>query len=151
MKSVRKRLTVHPKFYFFDTGVTNAINHRLSAQLDSVIKGRLFEQWLILETHRMISYKNSEARMFYWRTNNDVEVDLLIEKHGKIRGAFEFKSSHNISGRDAAGLRSFSGERENKAVPLYIVGDIEDSYSMDSVNVISWKLYLENVLPEILK
>ena len=146
-KSARKRLTTHPKFYFFDIGVTNSINHRLTADIDSVLKGRLFEQWIILETHRIISYRQSEARLFYWRTNNNAEVDLIIEKHGKIHGAFEIKSSHNVSGRDLTGLRSFqSDSKEHKTVPLYVIADIEDGYSLGDVRIMPWKNYFEEVL-----
>lgn len=150
-KSARKRLTAHPKFYLFDTGVTNGINRRLTAEIDPVLRGRLFEQWMILETYRLISYHASEARIYYWRTNNGAEVDLLIEKHGKIKGAFEIKSSHNVSGRDLTGLRSFHEDsKENKSVPLYLIAPLEEPYNLNGTHVIPWKKYLEEILPECL-
>jgi len=53
------------------------------------LSGRLFEQLVVLETLRMRSYLRSEARLFFWRTNAGAEVDLLIEKDGRPREAFE--------------------------------------------------------------
>ncbi len=151
MKSVRKRLSVHPKFYFFDTGVVNGVNRRLTASVDPVLRGRLFEQWLVLESHRMISYRMSEARLFYWRTNIGTEVDLIVEKHGKIVGAFEFKSSRSVGGHDFNGLKSFRDDMiEHKRVPLYLVACIERAYEKDDMTVIPWQEFLETILPKII-
>ena len=43
-KSPSSRLLAHPRFYLFDTGVTNALCHRLTAVADPALSGRLFEQ-----------------------------------------------------------------------------------------------------------
>jgi predicted AAA+ superfamily ATPase len=90
-KSVRKRLSAQPKVYFFDNGVTNAINKHLPAIDDRFILGRLFEQFIIQETYRLLRYKQSDAELFFWRTNHGAEVDLLITKHKKIITACEIK------------------------------------------------------------
>ncbi|MEW5818514.1 MAG: AAA family ATPase, partial [Spirochaetota bacterium] len=52
-KSIRKRMAAHAKFYLFDLGVTNSLLRRLTAPLDWVRKGRLFEQFIVLETYRL--------------------------------------------------------------------------------------------------
>ena len=66
--------------------------------------GRLFEQWVVLECRRLADYARSEARLFFWRTNTGSEVDLLVEKHGRILAAIEIKTSRRIVGSDLAGL-----------------------------------------------
>lgn len=142
-KSLRKRLTAHPKFYLFDTGVTNAINKRLTAPVISDLRGRLFEQWVILETFRQIHYRQSEARIFFWRTNHGAEVDLLIEKHGKIAGAFEIKSSSNIASPDLSGLRAFSSE--NMETPCFAISTSSNAYQIGEVKVLPWQDYLEQL------
>lgn len=140
-RSVRKRLTAHPKFYFFDTGITNSINRRLLAPPDPLLRGRLFEQWVVLETHRLLSYKQSEARLFYWRTNMGAEVDLLIEKHGKIIAACEIKASRNVSRADLSGLRAFS-EDYPKARCL-VISNVPNTYEIDAVLILPWQAYLQ--------
>ncbi len=142
-KSLRKRLVGHPKFYFFDLGVTNAINRRLSAGLEPVIRGRLFEQFVVLEAHRMLHYLESEARLFYWRTNSGAETDLIIEKHGRIRAAFEIKSSAMIGGSDLSGLRAFGSD--HPGTPLFAVCTAEHSHMRDGVQILPWREFLSGL------
>ena len=146
-RSLRKRLVAHPKFYFFDNGVTNAINKHLTSPPDPVLKGRLFEQWLMLEVYRLLHYNQSEANLFFWRTNHGAEVDLLIEKHGKIRAALEFKSSSRIAGAHLSGLRAF--RQEHPDVPCYVVSTMQNPYKIDTVQVLPWKEFL-NLIPQLI-
>lgn len=146
-KSLRKRLSAHPKFYFFDSGVVNAINKRLTAPLDNQLRGKLFEQFIILETYRMIHYMQSESNIFYWRTNHGAEVDLLLEKHGKILAAIEIKSTSNVSGSHLSGLRAF--KEENSKVPAYIVCLAKNKHELSKVKILPWENYLR-LLPELM-
>ena len=45
-RSIRKRLSAHPKAYLFDNGVTNAINGYSGEIIDSSLMGKLFEQFI---------------------------------------------------------------------------------------------------------
>jgi predicted AAA+ superfamily ATPase len=141
--SARKRLVAHQKFYLFDTGVTNAVNRRLTSPLDSSLRGRLFEQLVVLETLRMRSYLRSEARLFFWRTNAGAEVDLLIEWDGRLRGAFEIKASRRIAGADLSGLRAFHDDHPK--VPLAIICDAAEPHELDGVRVLPWRLYFQEL------
>ncbi len=142
-KSIRKRLTAHPKFYFFDLGVTNAINKRLTDTLERVLWGRLFEQWLILETYRLIHYSMSEANIYYWRTNHGAEVDLLIEKHGKILGAFEIKATEHVDRSHLSGLRSL--REEHPKVPMYVICNAAHAFEIDQIKIMPWGKYVSNL------
>ncbi len=53
-------------------------------------KGALWENFLISERIKQIEYKQSLARIYFWRTKQQQEVDFVEEKSGKIYG-FEFK------------------------------------------------------------
>jgi predicted AAA+ superfamily ATPase len=142
-KSLRKRLVQHPKFYLFDCGITNAINQRLQAPADPQLKGRLFEQWLVLETYRQRCYQQSEANLFFWRTNHGAEVDLLIEKHGKITGAFEIKSTQHVSGGDLSGLRAF--QEDFPDVPCHVISGNEEPFHIGNVSILPWPHYLQRL------
>ena len=143
-KSLRKRLTGHPKFYFFDLGVINAINKRLTAPLDTSSKGRFFEHFIILETRRLLQYHQSEANLFYWRTNHGAEVDLLIEKHGKILGVFEIKSTAHIASSHLSGIRAF--REENPNIPSHLVTTCEHAFEIDGTKILPWQSYLKQVV-----
>lgn len=143
MKSDRKRLVAHPKFYFFDTGVTNAVNRRLAAPPDPRLCGRLFEQFLILEAHRHLQYVASESQLFFWRTNTGAEVDLLVERHGELIGAYEFKSAVEVGGADFSGLRAFRSAHPE--VPVTVVYRGGHAYTTDDIQVIPWHRFLSNL------
>ncbi len=140
-QGVRARLVGHPRFYLFDTGVTNALNRRLTQEeFDPATRGRLFEQWLVLECIRHVDLARSEARLYFWRTNTGAEVDLLVEKHGRIQAAIEIRSSRTIDGSDLRGLRSFRGE--NPDVPSFLVTPMATPHRLDGVLVTNWRDFL---------
>jgi uncharacterized protein len=140
-RGVRARLVGHPRFYLFDTGVTNALNHRLTAPPDPVARGRLFEQWVVLECARILDYSGSEARLFFWRTNHGAEVDLLVEKHGKLRLAGEVKAKKTVAGADLTGLRAFAAE--NPGVPRALVSLVPEEHRLDGVRIMPYRKFLE--------
>lgn len=143
-KSLRKRLIGHSKFYLFDLGVTNAINRHLEEPPDNTLRGRLFEQFIILEVHRLIKYLQSEARIFYWRTNTGAEVDLVIEKRGKLLAAIEIKAKKLVGGNDFSGFRSFASDNPN--VPAFLVCEAEEPYREGGVEVMPWPNFLKYLL-----
>ena len=55
-------------------------------------KGALWENFLMSERLKQNKYKKTYAQMYFWRTRQQQEVDLVEEKAGQITG-FEFKWS----------------------------------------------------------
>ena len=139
-KSIRRRLSAHPKFYLFDNGVTNALNRHLSEPPDPFTKGRLFEQWIILETIYSLHYRSSEVQPFFWRTNHGAEVDLMLVKHNKIIAAIEIKLTPIITNAHLTGLRSF--REDNQDVPCYVVCSTVEPYELERIKIISWREYI---------
>lgn len=142
-KSPRARLVTHPRFYLFDTGVTNALNRRLTARPDPVLHGRLFEQWIVLEVARAIDYAGSEARAYYWRTHMGAEVDLVVEKHGRLVLAVEIKSGKRVAGADLSGLRSFG--TAHPKVPRLVVSQVPEEYRLEDVAVLPYRSFLDRL------
>ena len=142
-RSARSRLVAHPRFYLFDTGVTNALTRRLTSEIDTASLGRLFEQWIVLECRRAIDYARSEAQCYFWRTNHGAEVDLVIEKHGRVRVAAEIKHRSRVSSAGLSGLRSFA-EAEPK-VPLVAVTTAPHAYKIGNVLVLPWTEFLDRL------
>jgi predicted AAA+ superfamily ATPase len=140
-KSPRARLVKHPRFYLFDTGVTNALTHRLTAAGDPLTRGRLFEQWVILECLRLIDYLDLETRCYYWRTNQGAEVDLVFERHGRLVLAVEIKAKRRIAGADLSGLRSFA--QAHPDVPRVVVCEVAEAHQVDETDVVPWRTFFE--------
>lgn len=105
-RSVRKRQTMAPKFYFFDTGVKRALDGTLSVELlpQTYAYGDAFEHFIILEMLRLNAYRALDYRFSYFRTHEDAEVDLVIERPGKSSVLVEIKSSEFVDESDLKSL-----------------------------------------------
>lgn len=138
LKSARKRLTMHPKYYLFDIGVINAITGRtsISSVKGSTVYGMLFEHFVILESFRLIHYAEKPYRLFHWRSSHGAEVDLVLEGPD-ILWAIEIKSSPKIKSGNLKGLKSFMGDHPN-ARPL-CVSTCDRPFMAGDIPVISWK------------
>ncbi len=129
-KSVRKRLIAHSRYYFFDTGVTNAICYNFSG-LDPVVRGRRFEQFIILQLLAINSYYRLGYQLFFWRTNTGLEVDIILAKVGTPIIAIEIKSTSVIAGRDAQGLVAFKDEYPEARTLILCTGQRRRDYSKE--------------------
>lgn len=90
--NLRKEITKHSKYYFYDNGIRNALIANFnSVDLRSDI-GQLWENFLIVERMKKQSYKSIYANNFFWRSWSGQEVDFIEEREGKLFG-YEFKWS----------------------------------------------------------
>jgi uncharacterized protein len=144
-KSERRRLVSHPRYYFFDTGVTNALAHTLTDQMNPNIFGRRFEQFVICQMTAFIQYKRLDLQLYYWRTNHGAEVDVLLCQGNSIICALEIKSSQNIVKEQLAGLMSFLAD--NSHVPAYVLGRNQNRRQLKSnITVMNWDEFISEKL-----
>lgn len=100
--SFRKQLSSKPKFYYFDIGVTRALNKTLGNNLTegSYAYGNAFEHFIVLECIKLASYFKYEYQFSYLRTKDDAEIDLVVERPGKPILFIEIKSSTQVVEED---------------------------------------------------
>jgi len=88
-----KRVTKAPKLYFLDCGLVCYLTG--IKDKDHLIKGpmsgALFENFCIQETVKHFFNKGERAPLYYLRTNNGLEIDLLIEQAFKTLVPVEIK------------------------------------------------------------
>jgi len=97
-RNLRNEISTSRKIYFYDNGVRNALigNYTdLSLRMD---KGALWENFLISERLKQHQYKERDVTMYFWRTAQQQEIDLVEEQSGQLR-AFEFKFTHGKKAR----------------------------------------------------
>ncbi len=135
LKSLRKRMSHSPKFYFFDNGVTRSILGTLKDENNPIQQGRLFEQWVIQELTRINEYHQLDWKFNFWRTSHGAEVDLLISRGTSILFAVECKSTPHVSMSDLTGLKSF--HFEHPGVPCYLICPVDHPRVLDFVRVVS--------------
>lgn len=97
-KSFNKRVVKSPKLYFLDTGLAcSLLGIRAKKELlNSHFRGALFENYIIMELLKQKLNSGSVAEYFYWKENNGLEIDLLIDKGGKMI-AHEIKSTSTFN------------------------------------------------------
>jgi len=77
-----KRVTKAPKIYFLDCGLVCYLTGIKDEEhlIKCPMAGALFENFCVQETVKLFCNKAAFPRLFYLRTNNNLEIDLLIEK-----------------------------------------------------------------------
>ncbi len=143
LKSMRKRLVRHPKYYLFDLGVINSLTGRTSYEAikTPTVYGRLFEHFIILEVFRILSSLAYDFQVYHWRSSHGAEVDLVVEKEG-ITWAIEIKSSANVRAQDLRGLKSFINDYPQ--VKPVCVSTAALPYQLGDITVIPWKMLFES-------
>jgi predicted AAA+ superfamily ATPase len=137
--SFRKRLSLKPKFYFFDTGIVRALTNSLSIQIRSGTSayGEIFEHFIILECMKLASYFKPDYRFSYLKTKDDAEVDLVIERPGLPILFIEIKSSEQVSMKDLRTLREVKkGINNCEAVCL---SNDKLAKNIEGIDVLPWQ------------
>lgn len=91
-RNLRNELKISRKVYFYDLGIRNAIiNNFNPVEMRSPSEvGEMWENFVIAERVKRNVANDSDATMYFWRTQQQQEVDLVEENNGNI-DAFEFK------------------------------------------------------------
>ncbi len=120
VKRAKRRLITHPKFYYFDAGVFQAIRPRGPLDAPEEIHGAALETLFLQEVRAINDYKDLGYRLHYWRTAAGDEVDFVLYGERGLR-AFEIKMSQNVRPDDLSALRRFREDfKEAKTFLLYL-------------------------------
>ena len=92
-KNLRKEVVKSSKWYFQYNGIRNAVlnDFRPFADRSSEERGALWENFIIGERMKRKHNNLSNINLYFWRTYDQQEIDL-IEEDGEIITAYEIKS-----------------------------------------------------------
>ena len=93
-KNIRNEIKANKKIYFYDNGVLNMLIGNFTTFQLRQDKGALWENFLVSERMKQLSYKQSIAKSFFWRTTTQQEIDY-IETNADEVSAYEFKWATN--------------------------------------------------------
>ena len=93
-RNLRQEVTSKSKIYFLDNGIRNALIAQFNAPDQRNDLGQLWENFMIMERLKHRAYQSIYANVYFWRTYDQQEVDLVEERDGKLFG-YEFKWSQN--------------------------------------------------------
>lgn len=117
-RRAKRRVVAHPKFYFFDAGVFQAIRPRGPLDSAEEIRGAALETLVLQQLRAVNEYGDLGYSLHYWRTATGDEVDfVLYGERGLV--AFEVKMAHTVRPEDLRGLRRFR-ESYSRAKTFFI-------------------------------
>jgi predicted AAA+ superfamily ATPase len=107
-KSKKRKPLASSKYYFFDVGVTAALQER-EFRWRSPEFGEAFETYVL---HELICYRDyvSDEPLSYWRSTSGFEVDFIIGDHTAI----EVKGKENVTPYDLKSLNALAEEKKLK-------------------------------------
>lgn len=89
-RNLRNELKSSRKIYFWDLGIRNILIGNLSQIENRTDAGALWENFVISERLKRNAYNNSIAQHWFWRTQQQKEIDYIEEENGLLQ-AYEFK------------------------------------------------------------
>jgi hypothetical protein len=91
-RNLRQEITSKAKYYFLDTGIRNALIAQFNDPDQRNDLGQLWENFMVIERLKYRTYAAIPANMYFWRTYDQQEIDLVEERDGRLFG-YEYKWS----------------------------------------------------------
>lgn len=117
-RNLRNELKQSRKVYFWDLGIRNMLIGNMSQVENRTDTGALWENYVIAERLKRNSYQGSIAQHWFWRTQQQKEIDYLEEDNGHL-SAYEFKWNDKKAGGHApeAFSKSYPGSSFQVVTP----------------------------------
>jgi predicted AAA+ superfamily ATPase len=108
-RNLQKRVVKTPKLYFTDTGIVAHILREANprALRQGVMGGFLFENMVIMDLLKNNFAYGNPFQFFYYRDNNQVEVDLILERGNELI-PIEIKLTRSPTSQMVSGIRSLN-------------------------------------------
>lgn len=143
--SLRKRQKNSPKFYWFDVGVRRALTGNIDYEINpgSFEFGSLFESFLVNEIHRLLIYSEKSHNLSFIRIDENLEIDLIIERPGLPTYLIEIKSTDRVNESHVKSLAKYCPEIKN-SVPVLLSRD-KVSKTIGRVHCFEWQQGLKEI------
>jgi hypothetical protein len=130
-RNIGKRLVKRPKIYFTDTGLASYLLgiHTREQLLGGQHFGPLFETLVVADFWKRFLHHGQSPSLYYLRTHDDLEVDLLIEEGSRLH-LMEIKSTATIKTEHATSLQRAKTNLADRIASALIVSNSPDSFSL---------------------
>lgn len=128
-QNIGKRLVKRPKIYFTDTGLVTYLLGINSAEtlVNSPYYGSLFETLVVTDFLKRFFHHGQTPTMYYLRTRDKLEIDLVIELGGKLH-LLEIKATSTIKKEHAASLIRAKRDIKNLISSAMIISNTQDQF-----------------------
>ncbi len=114
-KNFGKRIIKMPKCFFMDTGLVCYLTgiSNLNSPIYGPMAGPLFETACVSQLYKRLSIFGDESSMYYYRSTDGLEVDVIVE-NGGVCVPFEIKLSSTINQEHVKNLKKWQDLNKQK-------------------------------------
>ena len=143
-RRARRQLAAHSKFFYFDTGVFRSLRPAGPLDRPEEIDGAALEGLVAQHMRAWADYRNSNLRLFYWRTRGGAEVDFVVYGDEGI-WALEVKNTRRVRPEDLRALKAFAEDYPEAGSLLLYRG--EDRLIVDGIRCVPVSEFLTGLRP----
>jgi len=134
-----KRIVKSPKLYFLDTGLATYLLglHARDPLVRGPMLGPLFENAVVSEWIKFFFHRGERPELYYWRSKAGLEVDLIVDRNGKLLPV-ESKATATLLPGHASALEAWRALAGRLAGPGVIVADLEEPTWMGDCICLPW-------------
>ena len=142
--SIRKQQNKASKFYLFDLGVARALAGFIDVKIQpsTYSFGQCFEHLVVSEIYRLNEYLEAHYRMYYFRSKDGLEIDLILKKGQRIL-LIEIKSKNKVLSEDLKNLKLVKKDIP-KSKGLLLSLD-PTARKEDGIDILHWQMGLKKI------
>jgi len=114
-RNLRKEISKRSKIYFWDLGVRNMLINNFSSFSFRNDIGAMWENFMVSERMKYLSYNKIYASSYFWRTYTGAELDYVEEQSG-ILTAFEIKYKKRRKSPPKAWIDNYGNNYHNVTI-----------------------------------
>jgi predicted AAA+ superfamily ATPase len=119
-ENIGKRFVKSPKLYLTDSGILChilAIRTEEDLENSNHYKGAIYETFVFSELLKHINYSDKLIEFYYYRTQDQKEIDFIIKSQNKIL-AIEVKAAHGVKKADFKHIIDFQARSSNNIIGI---------------------------------
>ncbi|OGH57151.1 MAG: hypothetical protein A3G34_07530 [Candidatus Lindowbacteria bacterium RIFCSPLOWO2_12_FULL_62_27] len=139
-RNIGKRLIKSPKLYFTDTALATYLLgiHDRETLLNSPSFGALFETAVVTEFLKRFLNFGHIPSLFYLRTRDGLEIDLVVESGQKLH-LFEIKTSMTVTAHHVPSLIKMSRDRKAPIASAAVISRTAGNFRLtDRIAALNW-------------
>jgi len=141
-KRPKRRISLSPKFYFFDVGVVNTLAKRGILEQGSELYGKAFESWIHHELRSFKSYRQTDLDISFWRLSSKIEVDFILND---MEVAIEVKASSRIHSDHLKGLNELKIDHPKVKRRIVVCLEEVPRTLETGIEILPWKYFLKKL------
>lgn len=139
LKVVRNQKIRSPKFYFTDIGLMRYFSYTIKEKfmLNGVYYRNIFKHFITNEIYRLISYFRQDFKLYYMKTDDRREIDLVLERPGLRTALIQIDSAYEVDENKVKILAHIT--KKFSDFDSYFLSFDTKPYTIEHIKCLHWK------------